>query len=921
MSQPLSPLAIVGMACLFPKADGLNAYWANIKRGVDGITEVPASHWAPDDYFDADPKKADFTYARRGGFLDPVPFDAAAFGIAPNLLEATDASQLLGLVVATEALKNAGYGPERPFDRNRASVVLGVTGTLQLAIPLGARLGHPHWKKALADCGIDPETAQEVMDRIADAYVPWQENSFPGLLGNVVAGRIANKLDLGGTNCVVDAACASSLSAMHLAAMELATGKADMVVTGGVDAFNDIFMYMCFSKTPALSPTGDSRPFSSGADGTILGEGLGMVVLKRLADAERDGDTIHAVLKAIGTSSDGRGKAIYAPSDDGQEKALRAAYAEAGVSPATIELVEGHGTGTKVGDAIELAALARVYREARPEGRWVTLGSVKSQIGHTKAAAGAAGLIKAALALHHKVLPPSIKVERPAEALDGTPFSLNAAPRPWLPRAEHPRRAAVSAFGFGGSNFHAVLEEYQPTKTAPDWDGRVDLLALSADSSPALEQLLERHLGAMTFDERRVACQQARAAFSPTAPHRLVVVLDGADPIQVLQSAKAQLREGRPAWSTPDGAFYGEGPCPGKLAVLFPGQGAQYPGMGRDLGCLFPAALDALTAAEQAFELGSLLDFMIPTTAYDEAGRRAQADELRATDVAQPALGACGLAAWNVLAGFGVAPAAFAGHSYGELAALCAAGRLTGPELHQLSNLRGRLMAGDGGDRGSMLAVRAPLAAIEQLVAEQGLDVVLANKNAPKQGVLSGSTAAIDAAERACAEAGLDTARLVVGAAFHSPLVASAEAPLLEALQSMALAPGAEVYANTTAAPYPADAAEARALLAGQLARPVEWVAQVQAMAAAGVHTFLEIAPGARLTGLVRSVLEDTAHAVVALDASNGKRDGVSDLARALAQLAALGHALDLSSWQGGAEGVRAIVERKPPKMAIPISG
>src|SRR6478672_5360246 len=341
------PLAIVGIGCLFPKADGPGAFWANVKHGVDCVGPVPATHWSPADYLDDDPKSPDMTYAARGAFLDAVDFNPLEFGISPVDLEATDTSQLLGLVAARQALNDAGYTPDRPFDKNRVSVVLGVTGTLELVIPLGARLGHPRWRKALAHAGVNKVTADRVVEEISDSYVAWQENSFPGLLGNVVAGRIANKLDLGGTNCVVDAACASSLSAIHLAGLELQAGRCDVAVTGGVDTFNDIFMYMCFSKTPALSKTGDAKPFDADGDGTILGEGLGIVVLKRLADAERDGNRIYAVIKGMGTSSDGKGKAIYEPSAAGQKKALLAAYDVAGVTPDTIELVEAHGTGDR----------------------------------------------------------------------------------------------------------------------------------------------------------------------------------------------------------------------------------------------------------------------------------------------------------------------------------------------------------------------------------------------------------------------------------------------------------------------------------------------------------------------------------------------------------------------------------------------
>src|SRR5947209_6310124 len=389
MASDSVPLAIVGIGCLFPKADGPGAFWANIKNGVDCVGPVPPTHWSPDDYLHDDPKAPDMTYAARGAFLDAVDFNPLEFGISPVDLEATDTSQLLGLVAARRALNDAGYTPDRSFDKSRISVVLGVTGTLELVIPLGARLGHPRWRKALAAAGVDKETADKVVEDISDSYVPWQENSFPGLLGNVVAGRIANKLDLGGTNCVVDAACASSLSALHLASLELATGRCDLAVTGGVDTFNDIFMYMCFSKTPALSRTGDAKPFDADGDGTILGEGLGVVILKRLADARRDGDRVYAVLRGMGTSSDGKGNAIYAPKAEGQVAALKQAYRVAGVTPDTVELIEAHGTGTKVGDATEVHALTEVFQAAVRGGPWCALGSVKSQIGHTKAAAGA----------------------------------------------------------------------------------------------------------------------------------------------------------------------------------------------------------------------------------------------------------------------------------------------------------------------------------------------------------------------------------------------------------------------------------------------------------------------------------------------------------------------------------------------------
>ena len=288
-------------------------------------------------------------------------------------------------------------------------MILGISGTLELVIPLGARLGQPIWRRRSKIRALTARTADAVVERIASSYVGWQENSFPGLLGNVAAGRIANRLDLRGTNCVVDAACASSLGALDMALLELAAGRCDLAVTGGIDTFNDIFVYMCFSKTPALSPTGDARPFDAGADGTILGEGLGMLVLKRLDDARRDGDRIYAVIRSIGTSSDGKGQAVYAPSAAGQVKALRRAYDQAGIAPETGRAGRGPRHRHPGRRRDRAGGPRRGLRPADAKAPWCALGSVKSQIGHTKAAAGAAGLIKAALALHHKVLPPTIQ--------------------------------------------------------------------------------------------------------------------------------------------------------------------------------------------------------------------------------------------------------------------------------------------------------------------------------------------------------------------------------------------------------------------------------------------------------------------------------------------------------------------------------
>ncbi|MFZ1987260.1 MAG: SDR family NAD(P)-dependent oxidoreductase [Desulfatitalea sp.] len=924
------PIAIIGIGCIFPDSPDAKAFLNLLTRGRSAITDPPETHRRLRDYFDSDPKKPDHIYCNRGGFLPQVDFDPSEFGIPPAALEATDTSQLLGLLVAKQALSDAGYGDgAKVFDRAKTSVLLGVTGTQELVIPLGARLGHPIWRKALADTGIPKETAEAVVQRISDSYVSWQENSFPGLLGNVVAGRIANRLDLGGTNCVVDAACASSMSALHMAILELTAGRADMVLTGGVDTINDPFMHMCFAKTHILSARGELRPFSQEADGTVLGEGIGMVVLKRLEDAQRDDDRVYAVIKGIGSASDGKSQSIYSPRQSGQVLALKRAYDNAGVDPGTIELLEAHGTGTRVGDQVEFKALCEVFGSSSPNGNRCALGSVKSNIGHTKAAAGTAGLIKTALSLYHKVLPPTLKAQ-PADSklgVEHSPFYLNHGLRPWTAGAHRQRRAGVSAFGFGGSNFHAVLEEYKAQKQEPSWDGSVEIAAFSAPTQKALADLLHNASGKISLHDNAQAIARwaalSRRQFNPRDAHRVAMVLVPADDARYLRdcclAAEEQLsnRSGKTTSKAANAMFIGHGSPQGDIAFLFPGQGSQYPGMGRDLICSFPSSLEAFQEVEQLLESEhTLSEYLYPrlpgdTTAYSE--------RLRKTQIAQPAIGAVSVAMLEALAYFGIAATATCGHSYGELVALHAAGRIDRATLWGLSIARGRFMAqaGAGGnDPGCMLAVSAPIEALDRLVGASGPEIVLANRNSPHQGVLSGSTSAIEAAEKACREKGWKAVRLPVAAAFHSSLVSAAEAPFKKVVDGTDWHPGTiHVLSNTTGEPYPPDAAQAKDLLGGQLAKPVDFVANIERLYAMGVRTFIEVGPKSVLTGLVSTTLKGKEFQAMALDRSSGRESGLADLASVLAQLAAIGHGVHLDRWE------KTLPEANTPRMRISLSG
>ena len=927
--QKTQPIAIVGASALFPGATDSDGFWRNVLEGNDLITDVPPSHWLIDDYYDPDPKAKDKTYAKRGAFLPKIDFDALGFGVPPSIIPATDTAQLLALIVAQRVLNDAAQGQFETLDREKISVVLGVTSAQELLGSMVARLQRPVWEKALRDAGLPESQVIDCCERISNEYTPWQESSFPGVLGNVVAGRIANRFDLGGTNCVTDAACASTFSAVSMAVNELYLGQSDLVITGGVDTMNDIFMYMCFSKTPALSHTGDCRPFSDQADGTMLGEGIGMVALKRLADAERDGDRIYAVLHGVGSSSDGRAKSVYAPVPKGQSKALRRAYERAGYAASTVELVEGHGTGTVAGDAAEfeglrLGFMPEVGDSLAPAPQWCALGSVKSQIGHTKAAAGAAGLFKVVMALQHKVLPPTIKVERPNPKMDleTSPFYLNLESKPWVRGSDHPRRGSISSFGFGGSNFHLALEEYTgPNAALKMRTCDTELVVLSAATPEALVIALAGL--AVPADGLRFVAHRSQADYVPGRPARVAIsATSEADLSRKLKLAADKIAaSGATGFSAP-GVHYAHGETPGKTAFLFPGQGSQYLAMGAGPAMTWEPALAAwdLSADIAMDPTLPLHDVVFPKSTFGDSAKQAQAERLVRTEWAQPGIGATSLSYLRLLESLGVQADCVGGHSFGEVTALHAAGALDARTMLAVARRRGELMRDAAATPGAMTAVTATIDAVTAVIKAAGTDVVVANHNSPNQVVLSGETPSIEAAEKALDAAGLRFQRLTVATAFHSKVVAASAKPFAEFLATVTVtAPTRPVYANSLAAPYPADADKVRAVLSAAVAAPVRFVEQIEAMWNAGVRVFVEVGPGSILTGLVGKILGDRPHRAISTDKKGAK--GVGALHDALAQLVVAGVPCDLLRlWDGfRLQPDPASVVR--PKLAVPLDG
>ncbi|MDZ7845150.1 MAG: beta-ketoacyl synthase N-terminal-like domain-containing protein [Anaerolineales bacterium] len=886
-----NPIAIIGQAAVFAKAASLDEYWDNILHKIDGITEVPPSRWDPEEYYDPDPGAPDKTYCKRGGFIPPIDFDPLEFGLPPNLLEVTDSSQLLGLVVARDAMEDAGYGLDREFNRQETGVVLGVAGGQKLITDLSARLQYPIWEKVLRNSGISAEDTEIIIDKIKMAYAPWNENSFPGLLGNVIAGRIANRLDLGGMNTVVDAACASSLAAVKAAVSELLEGRAEMMISGGVDTDNSPFTFLCFSKTPAFSPSQQTRPFDAQSDGMLIGEGLGMMVLKRLEDAERDGDRIYAVIRGIGSSSDGKFKSIYAPRPSGQSLAIRRAYQDAGFDPPDIGLVEAHGTGTKAGDPAEFEGLNTIFGSPNGKGQSIAIGSVKSQIGHTKAAAGAAGMIKTALALHYKVLPPTLNVSQPNPALEieNTHFYLNTETRPWFsPNGKGSRKAAVSAFGFGGTNFHLVLEEY-PSDAAPVFpSSRTTLpILLSAGTGDQLIRKISGWLERFSADDSRetfLALFRENSSLPEADDHPRLgfAAQNSSEAVQFLETAH-KLLSGDPdsgGWDHPHGIIYRrKGLDPDvKTAALFPGQGSQYLNMGLDTVLSFPRMRTSYEAMDALFfreGLSPLTEKVFPNPALDEATRTAQSAALRETDYAQAGIGVFSYGLYNILSRSGFEPDFTAGHSFGELTALWAGGMMDDQTFLRLVKARGQAMRpptdGNAADTGTMAAVQAHPDEVKEEIKTFS-DVTVANENSPTQTVLAGPTAAVEKAAAELTRKGYKVTQLPVSAAFHTPLVKHASRPFAEAVQAETFHKAkVPVYSNTTGERYPRKLDQAKKILANHILHPVVFKTQIEELYRAGARLFVEIGPRQIMTGLVADILQDQEHTTVALNPSRDK--------------------------------------------------
>lgn len=825
-------VAIVGMACIFPGAKNIEEYWRNIVLGNDAVTEVPDERWNKELYYDPASADADMSHSKWGGFIPKIDFDPLEFGIPPQSLAAIDPTQLLTLMVAKQAMENAGYS-EGSFNAENVSVIIGAEGGHDLANSYNFRC---FFKQVFGEMPAELEEALPSMT----------EDSFPGILANVISGRITNRLNLGGRNFTVDAACASSLAAIDLACQELFLEKSDMVLAGGADLHNGINDYLLFSSTHALSRKGRCATFDAEADGIALGEGVAMVVLKRHEDALRDGDKVYAVIQGIGGSSDGKSLGLTAPRKSGQVKALERAYTQAGISPSLLGLVEAHGTGTVVGDRTELSALTDMLNESGAIARQTHLGSVKTQIGHTKCAAGLAGLIKATLSAYYGVKPPTINLKNPNSFYDPitSPFAFHTEAGLWM---DEKRYAGVSAFGFGGTNFHAVIESDQLiTAQQPvlkSWPS--ELFVFRGDSYEeaktrlaAVKTLLDDN---DSLDLKDIAFSLATGSYQPV---QLSIVADRAEDLIMKIDLALSGIESKDTYITKKKA--------GKVAFMFPGQGSQRINMARDLFVIFPAMRKLLK---------NRLDYqqvLFPDTVFDAASLAAQKQRIKDTRMAQPLLGIVDMAIANFLKELGIIPDMVAGHSYGELPALCFAGAFDEDQLVFLSEQRAKaiLDAVDGEDAGAMIAVHGKEEEILKIT--KGLkDVYAVNYNSPAQLVFAGTTPAIEKLRGILKEAKISHRLLEVACAFHSPLIASSKERYQAVLNGISFNDlNLPVWSNTTAAAYPQDADAIKERLTEQLVNPVKFAEQVQQMYADGARIFIEVGPGKVLTTLTKACIE-----------------------------------------------------------------
>ena len=943
--DPFEPIAVIGVAALFPDAPDLDTFWDNILSAKVSLKDVPKDRWEIGDFWvEGGPKNVDEnkTYSKIGGWIEGFEFDWRRWKIPPGSLNQIDDTQLWAVTVSAAALEHAGYMGDgsRELPKSRTGVIF--------ANALGGEnrnlSNHRIWadqfaRHAVESGGMPNEGKEAFKAALLEGLPKVTEDTMPGELANVVSGRVANLLDLQGPNYSTDAACASTFAAILDACRLLQTRQVDMMVAGASDRTMDPATFAKFSAIGALSPS-HSTPFDSKANGFVMGEGSGALALKRLSDAIRDGDSVQAVIRGVGASSDGRGKGITAPSTRGQIQAVNRAYMQAGYDCSTVDLVEAHGTSTVVGDATELNSLSEAFRNTT-DGASVAVGSIKSQIGHLKAAAGIAGLIKAIRAVETGTIPPSAGFSTPNENFEweSNPFYVPTESKVWGASGQHPRRAGISSFGFGGTNFHCAIESFDleyhkelanefdtrraawlnPSSPPPSLtsvasmthselkqiEGGV-LLANANNLSELKEKMASLRADLFTgsnFDDnprgKRLSIELPEASRNYTAEGvRCAIVASNWAQLAKRFDLFESTCDDRSKWDflakqmvmiTDTVAI----PKQAKVAHLYPGQGSQYVGMTLDLSkrykCIGETWDEADKTMVQVLNGETLSSFVLRENLTEQEKKEAEF-KLKQTEYTQPAMLTADLALYRLLKAHGLEPDMVAGHSLGEYAALMVSGILNFDDALRAVAARGTEMGSvDVPDCGIMASVSAPFEQIEKVLQAEPGYVIAANKNSPKMTVIAGESEPMKRVMKVFDEAGANCVQLQTSHAFHSRIVAPANEPLRRFLESLEInLPTIPITSNFDGGWYPNVATNDSTpkekileKLAPQMASAVEWTTQMETMYNDGARLFVEVGPKRALAMFAEQIFENKPKVVT--NTNHPKVGGIASFHGALA--------------------------------------
>ncbi|NHK31684.1 MAG: acyltransferase domain-containing protein [Asgard group archaeon] len=950
-------IAIIGLGCIFPDAPNINTFWQNIINKKSSIKEISEERWGDKIslFYNSDRNVPDKTYSKLAAYIENYQFNSMEYKIPPQVAKIIGSVQKYALVAAKEALADANLLGKN-VDNSKTAVIVGNAMGDENRIKHTRRIYLPEVLSTIENTssfnGINDDIWLKVRKDVLEEYErklnPITEDSMPGELSNIIAGRIANTFNLRGKNMTTDAACASSLAALNVAVKGLLDKEYDIALCGGADCSLDVTTFVKFSKIGALSAEG-SFPFDKRANGFVMGEGAGFIVLKRLSEAVKDGDKIYSVIRGLGSSSDGKGKGITAPNPLGQKLAIQRALDQSKIKFSDLQFVEAHGTSTTIGDIVELQVLNDVAKNIDKKSS-IAIGSIKSQIGHLKSAAGIASLIKTILALHHKTLPPSINFETPNPTVDweNSPFYVNTENKNWVKPKDSTRKAGVSSFGFGGTNYHAILEEYIPGETIgvlPILLTSEELQRLQIDTQ-ALTLTREDGEFETIFDENawkkylqlnsnletesifigsktklglkgeieRLREKIPNSSFhingkglrvrdfvrdtysSISNPYRVGVTCKSFDNLrEILPEVLSGLEDkNKRSILRNKGIFFSDDHKLGKIAFLFPGQGSQYIRMGKELWEKYEIVKETFKEGDEITQ--ELMGFNISEAIFAMGKDDKEATEmLKQTEITQPAIFVVNIAIFRLLMKMGIKPDFVAGHSLGEYAALVASGILSMKDSLSAVIPRGKAMAMfSSKDKGIMASIGADYKTVDKVLEKIDGYVIAANKNSLKQTVISGATQAVKEAMKVFTDLGIQAIPLPVSAAFHSKIVAPAIDFLKESLEKLTYKKQLiSITSNVTGEIYPNKREEIINLLCEQISSPVEWIKQITKMYEEdNVRTFIEIGPKYVLTSFTKGILEGKDD-YIAIATNHPKKGAMQHLNEAIAALGAFGYKIN----------------------------